>query len=162
MLPIRDSIPTVHRPWGVYSIILLNALVFLGQQSLSPREQILVVRALGLVPGYVMHGASPLADRLLPMFSYMFLHGGWMHFLMNMWALWIFADNIEDVMGTWRFLTFYVLCGLLAGAGHMLFNATSPVPVVGASGAIAGVMGAYLLLYPHGTVVAMLPIFFIP
>ena len=92
----------------------------------------------------------------------MYLHGGFFHFLANMWTMWIFADNIEDVMGPIRFLVFYTFCGLAALGVHMFFNPHSPVPVVGASGAIAGVMGAYFLLYPHSKVLTLIPIFIFP
>ena len=91
----------------------------------------------------------------------MFLHGGWMHLVANMWTLWIFGDNVEDVMGPLRFLLFYVLCGLCALLMHVATNPESTVPVVGASGAIAGVMGAYFFLYPHARVLILVPLFII-
>jgi membrane associated rhomboid family serine protease len=94
--------------------------------------------------------------------THMFIHGGWLHIIANMWTLWIFADNIEDVMGPVRFVLFYLACGLSATVVHILFNADSTIPVVGASGAIAGVMGAYLLLYPHAKVFTLIPVLFFP
>ena len=96
------------------------------------------------------------------MVTYMFLHGGWLHYLLNMWVLWIFSDNVEEALGSGRFVIFYVLCGVLAVAAHILFNWRSTVPVIGASGAIAGVMGAYFRLFPKARVVTLIPIFIFP
>lgn len=101
-----------------------------------------------------------LPELALPFFSSMFLHGGWLHVIGNMWYLWIFGDNVEDRMGHVRYLVFYLLCGIGAGLTHIFFNPTSGVPTVGASGAIAGVMGAYLMLYPLAKVVTLVPVFF--
>jgi len=92
----------------------------------------------------------------------MFLHGGWMHFISNMWSLWLFGDNVEDCMGHLRFLIFYLLCGLAAGFIHFMFNPTAQVPTIGASGAIAGVMGAYFVMFPTARVITLVPIFFLP
>lgn len=167
MFPIRDSIPRVHLPVATWTIIGVNALFFLYQLMLGPRAGVAFLHVYGVVPfrflnpewaalaGYPPGGTEAFL-------SHMFLHGGWMHFIVNMWTLWIFADNIEDVMGPVRFVLFYLLCGLAALAAHVMFNTGSTVPVVGASGAIAGVMGAYFLLYPHAQVLTLIPIFFIP
>jgi len=92
----------------------------------------------------------------------MFLHGGWIHIIGNMWTLWIFGDNVEDRMGPVRFLAFYFLCGLAAGVVHLYTNPDSTLPTVGASGAIAGVLGAYLLLFPHSRIIILVPLFFLP
>ncbi|TVM16009.1 rhomboid family intramembrane serine protease [Oceanidesulfovibrio indonesiensis] len=166
MFPIRDSIPRIHTPWGVYLIIALNAAVFLFELSLTHEQLFEFVHLYGVVPARYLHAEGTVWEQhpgtILSLFSYMFLHGGWMHFIVNMWTLWIFADNIEDVMGTVRFLIFYLLCGLAALGLHMVFNAQSMMPVLGASGAIAGVMGAYFLLYPHSKVLTLIPIIFIP
>jgi membrane associated rhomboid family serine protease len=101
-------------------------------------------------------------DSYWPFLTCMFLHGGWAHLIGNMWSLWIFGDNVEDVMGPWRFLAFYLLTGLLAGVTHYFLNLDSAVPTVGASGAIAGVLGAYFILYPRSQIVVLVPIFFFP
>lgn len=167
MLPIRDDIPNVHRPWGVYLLILLNTLVFMFELGLTPRDQALLFHIFGVVPAvYEPYGFFELLTRpalvMLPFFTHMFLHSGLLHFLLNMWVLWIFADNVEDVMGTWRFLVYYLLCGVGAAFIHTVFNAGSEIPVVGASGAIAGMMGAYFILYPYGRVITLIPIFIIP
>lgn len=162
MIPLKDSIPNIHRPVGVWLFILLNALVFLLEISLAKPYLNAFFYTFGMVPQQFLSGQQEPLAQFLPFLTYMFVHNGWLHILMNMWMLWIFADNVEDVMGTGRFVLFYLLCGFAALVGHIAFNAGSMVPVVGASGAIAGVMGAYLVLYPYGTVVTLIPIFFFP
>jgi membrane associated rhomboid family serine protease len=163
LIPVRDTIPNVHRPVGVYLLIALNTLVFLFESSLAPRDLMVFFQLFGVVPRVILTPDSiPLVAKVIPFFSYMFVHAGLGHFLMNMWVMWIFADNVEDVMGTKGFLVFYVCSGLAALVGHLIFNPNSMVPVVGASGAIAGVMGAYLILYPKGRVTALIPIIIIP
>lgn len=167
MIPIRDSIPRVHTPVAVWTILGLNALAFLFQQGLTPEALNYVVHVFGVVPARLTdpvwaEGADFPGGALFATVSHMFLHGNLMHFLANMWSLWIFADNIEDVMGPLGFLAFYLLCGIAALACHVAFNFDSRVPIIGASGALAGVMGAYFLLYPHSKVLTLIPIFFIP
>lgn len=163
MIPLRDSVPNVHRPYGVYLLIVLNGLVFLFQLALHKFQLAAFFHAFGVVPLRLLaETGDPVLVKSLPFLSYQFVHNGIMHFVLNMWSLWIFADNVEDVMGTGRFLFFYLLCGAAAAAGHIVFNAGSAVPVVGASGAIAGIMGAYLVLYPRGKVVTLIPIFIFP
>lgn len=167
MIPLRDSIPNVHRPVAVWLLLALNAAVFLFTLNFTPRGMSHLIHLFGVIPARYTHlslGAvtgSVLWD-LAPLVTYMFLHAGFLHFLINMWSLWIFADNVEDVMGPVRFLFFYLLCGLAALAVHVVFHPSSTVPVVGASGAVAGVMGAYFVLYPHGRVLALIPIFIFP
>ncbi|WP_022660744.1 rhomboid family intramembrane serine protease [Paucidesulfovibrio longus] len=164
MIPLYDNVPRVHPPYAVLGIIILNVLAFLYELSLPPQDQMLFFHLFGVVPArfsdpqWAMHAGYPDAT-LWPLFTYMFLHGGWLHLIMNMWMLWIFADNIEDVTGHWRFVGFYLCCGLVAVALHVLFNQDSPLPIVGASGAIAGTLGAYLVLYPHGRVATLVLIF---
>ncbi|NJB67348.1 membrane associated rhomboid family serine protease [Desulfobaculum xiamenense] len=167
MFPIRDNIPRVHRPYAVWALIVANSIVFLITVSMPDRDVALLFHTLGVVPARFSDPVSAASMGYPPFgayafVSYMFLHGSWMHFIVNMWTLWIFADNIEDVMGPLRFLMFYLLSGLAALGAHMAFNLASPVPVVGASGAIAGVMGAYFLLYPHARVITVIPIIIIP
>jgi membrane associated rhomboid family serine protease len=151
----------------VWSLIAANALVFLYMLSL-PQEAVRALMYLfGAVPARFTEPEWAASvgfpeGGIYSYFTYMFMHGGFFHFLINMWTMWIFADNIEDVMGPLRFLIFYVLCGLAALGTHMFVNPGSTVPVVGASGAIAGVMGAYFLLYPHSRVVTLIPIIIIP
>jgi membrane associated rhomboid family serine protease len=171
MIPLRDTIPSYRFPAVTVGLIAVNALVFLAELSLSARELDTVFSQWGIVPCTwtgACHSRRLLASGALgvaahpnyfTIISSLFLHGGWMHILGNMWSLWIFGDNVEDRMGRGGFLVFYLLSGLAAGALHIAFNARSPVPTVGASGAIAGVMGAYLLLFPQARVVTLVPIF---
>ncbi len=149
MIPLRDSQPSRSTPWITIAIIAVNVSVFLYQATLDPFSQNYFIMTYGMIP-----------DRLVPstLFSSMFLHGGWLHLIGNMWFLWIYGDNVEDVLGRSRYLTFYLLCGLVAALTHLLFNADSRVPTVGASGAIAGVMGGYLLKFPHSRIVTLVPI----
>ncbi|MFV0421865.1 rhomboid family intramembrane serine protease [Oleidesulfovibrio sp.] len=166
MFPIRDSIPRVHRPWAVWTILALNIAVFVFEQGMPDFTLLRFMHLYGVVP---MRFTSPewalfsgYPDSYFPFLSHMFIHSGWLHMIVNMWTLWIFADNIEDVMGPVGFALFYLLCGLSATCVHILFNADSSIPVVGASGAIAGVMGAYLLLYPHSKVLTLIPVLIFP
>ena len=167
MIPIRDSIPNVHKPVMVWTIIVINALLFLLTLHLNDYGLARLFHVFGVVPARFTHPGWALwagypEGGYYSFFTYMFLHSGWLHFLGNMLTLWIFADNIEDIMGPFKFLAFYFLCGLGALALHFVFSPDSAVPVVGASGAIAGVMGAYFLLYPHSKVVVIVPIIIIP
>ena len=167
MLPLKDNIPYRHTPYAVYTIIGINALVFLFQMGMSQEQMIRLFHVLGVVPARYFHAEWAAwmgypETFVLPFFTHMFLHSGFFHFLFNMWVMWIFADNVEDVMGPFRFVLFFLLCGLGALATHMFFNMDSKIPVVGASGAIAGVMGAYFILYPHARVVTLIPIFIFP
>jgi membrane associated rhomboid family serine protease len=166
MIPLRDSIPNVHRPYGVWLLLAANVLAFALELSLNEQGRAVLFHLLGVVPAryQAFFGGQAALDvgDLLPFVTYMFLHSGWLHIIMNMWVLWVFADNVEDVMGTFGFLAFYVICGLGAVALHMVLAPASRVPVVGASGAIGGVMGAYFVLYPYGRVVTLIPIFIIP
>ena len=151
MIPLRDVIPT--RTWPVVNValIVLNAVVFLHEQTLGPHALEAFVRTYGLIP------ADFQWDDLV---TSMFLHGGWAHFGGNMLYLWIFGDNVEDRMGHGRFAIFYLLCGAAAALAQTIANPESAIPMVGASGAIAGVMGAYFVLYPHSRILTLVPIFF--
>jgi membrane associated rhomboid family serine protease len=167
MIPLRDNIPSRHKPYAMWCLLAVNVLVFLFFLGLSPTQEFTLFHLYGVVPAryfnpeWAMWRGYP-DGLLLPFFSHMFLHSGWLHLIFNMWTLWIFGDNVEDVMGPVRFLIFYLLCGLGALGMHMVISPDSMVPVVGASGAIAGVMGAYFFLYPHAKVVTFLPILIIP
>lgn len=167
MIPLKDDIPRVHPPVTVIVIIAANLGLQLLVSGMPPEIREGLMRLLGVVPArYAFPDWAALsgfpAMGALPFFSYMFLHAGWWHVIMNMWMLWIFADNIEDVMGHLRFFVFYVLCGLAALALHMAFNLTESSPIIGASGAIAGVLGAYITLYPRGKVLTLIPIIIVP
>jgi membrane associated rhomboid family serine protease len=158
MIPLKDTVQTRGLPVVTWAIILLNGLVFLYELSLPPEQLEYLIAQLGLVPARL--GADP--DSYWTVLTCMFLHGGWMHFIGNMWVLFLFGDAVEDRMGPARYLVFYLLCGLAAGLTHYLTNPTSPVPTVGASGAIAGVMGAYFVLFPTARVITLIPVFFFP
>ena len=149
MIPLRDVIPSRTFPALVVTIIALNALAFFYELTLTDRQLALFVRAYGVVP---------IDFSLATVFTSMFLHGGWMHVLGNMLFLWIFGDNVEDRMGHGRFLVFYLLCGAIAAFAHVLSEPSSPIPTIGASGAVAGVMGAYFVLYPQSRILTLLPI----
>lgn len=160
MLPLRDTTRARSLPLMNWLLILANVLVFLFEASLSPRSLNAFSRAFGLVPARLL--AAPGLDEGLTMLTSMFLHGGWLHLISNMWVLYIFGDNVEDRLGHLRYLLFYLLAGLAAGLAHVLVNPASAVPTVGASGAISGVMAAYLLLFPHARVLTLIPGIFLP
>ncbi len=167
MIPLKDSIPNVFRPYMVWTIIGINILVFIYTLGLSPPGLAGFFHLFGVVPVRLVQPELAMSagypdPGYYTLITHMFIHGGYLHIILNCWMLWIFADNIEDVMGPFRFLLFYLFCGAGALMVHILFNLDSPVPVVGASGAIAGVMGAYFLLYPHSRVITLIPIFFFP
>jgi len=150
VFPFRDANPSNRVPIVMVGLILVNALAFFWELSLGSRLES-VIFELGVVPAQ--------GFRLFPYFSSMFLHGGWFHLISNMWWLWIFGDNVEDRLGHLRFLFFYVLSGLLAGVAHTAFNLHSALPAVGASGAVAGVLGAYLVIFPHARIQTLVPFF---
>ena len=152
MFPIRDTQPSHNRPVTVTLLIALNVLVFLYEFSLDPYSRNDFISVYGLIPGQRHF-------HLYAVVTSMFLHGGWMHIIGNMWFLWIFGDNVEDALGHFKYLVFYVLCGIAAGMTQVLFSAGSRLPMVGASGAIAGVMGAYLIKFPKSRIVTLVFVF---
>jgi len=162
MIPIRDAIRSRTFPVVNVAIIVLNVLAFLWQLTQGP----------GLKEALYLYGIVPLRysdpglsthftgfQQYLPFLTSMFLHGGFLHIIMNMWFLYIFGDNIEDRLGHIRYLVFYFFCGVAAGLIHLFTNWSSNIPTIGASGAISGVMGAYLLLYPRSRIMTLIPIF---
>jgi membrane associated rhomboid family serine protease len=149
MIPLRDSQPSHSVPLVTIVLIILNSMIFLYEVSLDDYSLNHFVALYGMVP-------RDLA--ISSMVTSMFLHGGWMHLIGNMWFLWVFGDNIEDLLGRARFLVFYLASGIAAALVHLMFNWDSAVPTVGASGAIAGVMGAYMIRYPHSRIVTLIPI----
>ena len=163
MLPLNDDNPTERTPVVTISFIVACSLVFLYQSSLAPAPGELFVYRYGAIPSLVFgHATLPPEVMVIPAFSTMltsmFLHGSWMHLIGNMLYLWVFGNNIEDIMGHAKFIVFYILCGILAALSHALTDPTSTVPMVGASGAISGVLGAYLLLFPHARVLLLAPV----
>lgn len=165
MIPIRDTVPSKNYPVVNTALIGINVLVFLVQLAQGPNLNKFVY-IYGLVPArYSVHSIAAYFSpgmQIFSLLSFMFLHGGWLHLIGNMWSLWIFGDNVEDRLGPARYLLFYLLCGFLSGLFHLAFNLGSNVPTIGASGAIAGVMGAYIILYPHSKILTLIPIIIIP
>jgi membrane associated rhomboid family serine protease len=167
MFPIRDSIPNERTPVVVYGVIALNGLIYLFQISLGPNAAVAFVYHYGFVPydyfepsGALRPGAG-LFD-LLPFLTATFLHGGLLHILLNMWTLFIFGSTLEGRMGSLQFLIFYLCCAVLSIYAHGYFNPRSAAPVIGASGAIAGVIGAYALCFPAARITLLVPIVIIP
>lgn len=165
MIPIRDTNPSRTVPVVNYALIGLNVFVFLTE-LFQGSDMARFVYYYGLVPARYFDAEIAsyfsFGQQIFSFFSFMFLHGGFLHILGNMWFLYIFGDNIEDHLGPFRYLAFYLLCGISSGVTHMVLNIHSNVPVVGASGAIAGVMGAYLILFPRSKVLTLVPILIIP
>jgi membrane associated rhomboid family serine protease len=159
MFPIRDTIRSRSFPIANYSIIAVNVLVFLFQASLNDRGFSLFLHWFGLTPAQFSL-FMPL--QWVTIFSSMFMHGGWFHLISNMWTLYIFGDNVEDRMGTMRYVVFYLLSGSVAAITHVILSPELNVPTVGASGAVAGVLGAYFLLFPSARVTTFIPVFFLP
>jgi membrane associated rhomboid family serine protease len=177
MFPIRDENPTLHTPVATIALIAANVVCWVLVQGMGSEPGLSrSVCELGLIPGEFLqrlpvgfqvplgHGlacvVTPGRSWLAPLTS-MFMHGSWFHLLGNMWFLWVFGNNVEDIMGRGRFLAFYVLCGLAAVSAQMAANPESPVPMVGASGAIGGVMGAYVLQFPRARIRTFMLIFFL-
>lgn len=163
MIPIRDRNPSGTFPGVTLALIAINVVVFIYEVQLGPALTSFL-KHYALIPAEatssLSYGAVSLSDTVTPFFTSMFLHGGWLHLITNMWFLWIFGDNVEDTLGPVRYLVFYVLCGLAAAVTHVAFQPQSALPVLGASGAIAGVLGAYAVLFPGARVVTLVPVFF--
>ncbi|HEY5263777.1 MAG TPA: rhomboid family intramembrane serine protease [Steroidobacteraceae bacterium] len=167
MIPLKDDTPSTGKPFVTIALIVACGIVFLWQRSLDPADARRAVAALGAIPAVLLTDARLPADlQWLPRFASpitsMFLHGGWMHLLGNMLFLWIYGDNVEDALGHARYLAFYLLCGVAAIFAQALSDPGSAYPIIGASGAISGVLGAYLLLFPRSKVLTLvlLPFFF--
>jgi membrane associated rhomboid family serine protease len=152
MIPLRDVIPSRTTPYITVTIILLNALAWFYEISMPERALARFLYVYGVVPAVF----SPAT-----LITSMFLHGSWSHVIGNMWYLWIFGDNVEDRVGHGRFIIFYLLCGMAAAMGQIVMDPNSTLPTIGASGAIAGVMGAYFVLYPHSRVLTLIPWIFL-
>jgi membrane associated rhomboid family serine protease len=165
MIPLRDTIPS--RRWPVMNILLILAslLIFFYQiklLQLDPDLYRALIDQYGLIPVRFLKRQALDTATLLPFLSYIFLHGSWLHVIGNLWALWLFGDNVEDRMGSFRYLAFYLTCGIVAGLVHVWSDPLSKMVTIGGSGAIAGVMGAYFVMYPTARIVTLIPIFFIP
>ena len=162
MIPFRDDVPARRYPVMTVLIILVNVVVFAYELAVPDRHLEQMILDYGVIPARLMAADGDS----LPAFSQslltsMFLHGSLFHLLSNMWFLWIFGDNVEDRMGATRFLFFYLLCGVLAGGAHIVFNIDSSLPTIGASGAVAGVLGAYMVSYPYARILTLIPLLII-
>ena len=165
MIPIRDTNQSKNYPVVTVLLITVNVLFYLVEIAQGPLQDQFVyiyglVPARYSVPEIASHFTS--WQQVIAFFSFMFLHGGFLHLLGNMWSLYIFGDNVEDRLGPLRYLIFYLLCGWVSGLAHLVTNLYSDIPTIGASGAIAGVMGAYLVLFPSSRILTLIPIIFIP
>ena len=166
MLPIRDTVRSTSFPIINWLFIGLNAVTFLFEISISPVELNRLIMTFGFIPGR-FDLTSPLGllrnpIPLLTFITHMFMHGGWFHFLSNMWILYIFGDNVEDRMGSRRYFAFYLLSGFVAALIQAFAAPISQIPAIGASGAIAGVLGAYWIIFPKARVITLIPLFFVP
>jgi len=164
MIPLRDINPNERPPLMTGALILLNLIVFGIQITVPESGQAAFFQAFGLVPARFTipdwAAKTGLGVSSLPFLTSMFLHGGWLHLIGNMWSLWLFGDNVEDKLGHGRFLLFYVLSGLAAGGAQFAVDPHSALPVIGASGAIAGVMGAYMILFPKARILSIVTLGF--
>jgi membrane associated rhomboid family serine protease len=164
MIPLRDTIPSRTFPYMTILLIIFNGLVFLFEMSLGENLEDFI-SVFGVIPTNYFQLASEgglgVITRFFPFVTSIFLHGGWFHVIWNIWFLWIFGDNVEDFFGHTKFLFFFIVYGVLAGFAHVYMNPESTLPTVGASGAIAGVMGAYIFLYPRARILTLIPIFLI-
>ena len=160
MLPLKDNIPAKNFPYVNIGLILINSVFFIYQMSYGHEIDQLIF-SLGFIPArfFAQQGENFLSPTgLLPVFSSMFLHANLIHLISNMWMLWIFGDNVEDCMGHGRYFLFFILCGIASVFAQAISNPQSALPMVGASGAISGVLGAYLLTYPHARILTLVPI----
>ena len=167
MIPFRTSAPAAMMPAVTVGLMLANLAVFLYQYGLDPHQEMLFTYRFALVPAIYGHPEHALQVGLdptnyWPLITNTFMHGGWVHLIFNMWTLWLFGSALEGRLPTWRFLAFYLLCGTLGSLGHLLSNLDSTVPALGASGAIAGVLGGYTRLYPRAKVTLVFPIVIVP
>jgi membrane associated rhomboid family serine protease len=165
MIPLKDDNPTSTFPFINIALILANVLVFLYQVTLPPHAAKAFLMANATVPMRIpeyLEGYLGFKLAFYPVFTSMFLHGGWMHLLGNMLFLYVFGDNVEDYFGHIPYLVFYLFCGIASGLTHVAFNLHSSLPAIGASGAISGVMGAYAVLFPRARVLMLFFVFLIP
>jgi len=165
MFPLRIAVPSRYPPLVTWVLIAVNCAVFLMEISLTPEERDWFLATFALIPAryfYADRGVALSLTSYLPFLSNMFLHGGWLHLILNMWALWLFGPIVEDRLGSIRYLLFYLLVGFLASLTHALMNPTSILPALGASGAITGIIGGSIRLFPFARVVVLVPILLLP
>jgi membrane associated rhomboid family serine protease len=150
MIPLRALIRMRSFPAVTLALIVVNALCFLFELTLTSYGQHVVIERYALIPNHL---------HLSALVTSMFLHGGWMHIIGNMWFLWVFGSRVEDVLGSFKYLFYYLFCGVIAAMVHLATNLGSPIPTIGASGAIAGIMGGFLLLYPRARIFTLIFVF---
>ena len=164
MIPLKNLRPRTHFPAVTLALIVINFIVFFYQLTLDPRALQSFIMTYSMIPARAQlalaHSQYTLAQGFLPLFTSMFLHGGWLHIIGNMWFLWLFGPNVEDRLGHLPYLGFYLVCGLGAGIAQMLFSLGSTIPGLGASGAIAGVLGAYVVFFPSSRILTLVTLFF--
>ncbi len=163
MIPLRDSTRSRRFPYVNVALIALNIIIFFKELTLSHQELNQVFYVFGVVPAKVnalLNAGAPLIPLVFPFISAMFLHGSWVHIIGNMLYLWIFGDNVEDRLGHFNYLIFYLIAGIAGSVAHIITSPGSQVPIIGASGAIAGVLGAYFLTFPRARILTLVPLFF--
>jgi len=162
MFPIQDIAPRQRVPIVTYLLIGINTGVFFLEISLPDHILNFLIYQFGIVPAKYTHPGLSCGIDYLSFITCMFLHGSWIHLFGNMWTLWIFGDNVEDQMGSIRFFIFYLLCGISASLFHIYMHPNSVIPIIGASGAISGVLGAYYILFPFSRIIVLMPVLFLP
>jgi membrane associated rhomboid family serine protease len=164
MIPLKNLRPRTHFPTATVALIVINFVVFFYQLTLDPRALQSFIMTYSMVPARAQlalaHSQYTLAQGFFPLFTSMFLHAGWLHIIGNMWFLWLFGPNVEDRLGHLPYLGFYLVCGLGAGIAQTLFSLGSTIPGLGASGAIAGVLGAYVVFFPSSRILTLVTLFF--
>lgn len=164
MIPLKNLRPRIHFPAVTLALIVINFIVFFYQLTLDPRALQSFIMTYSMIPARAQlalaHSHYTLTQGFLPLFTSMFLHGGWLHIIGNMWFLWLFGPNVEDRLGHLPYLGFYLVCGLGAGIAQTLFSLGSTIPGLGASGAIAGVLGAYVVFFPSSRILTLVTLFF--
>lgn len=166
MIPLKDDLQPQRLPWVTWTLLAINILAFAHQLGLSQRGVMQLYHLYGMVPARLMHPdwawyAGFPAGAFITLITHMFVHGGWLHIIGNSWALWLFGDDVEDRLGHAKFAALYFGSGIFAGMAHLLLFPNSTVPVVGASGAVAGLMGAFLFLFPAAKIYVLVPILFL-
>jgi len=159
MIPLKNDIPRTTFPLIVLILILINVLIFFHEISLGKSLEVFI-KDYGAIPVKFLSNRGDLFSRISPLITSLFLHGSWLHLFGNMWFLWIFGSSIEDRIGHVRFIMFYLGCAVASGLAHIYVNPASAIPTIGASGAISGILGAYLILYPFARILTAVPIFF--
>src|SRR5579872_2258895 len=164
MIPLKNLRPRTHFPTVTLALIVINFIVFFYQLTLDPRALQSFIMTYSMVPARAQlalaHSQYTLAQGFFPLFTSMFLHAGWLHIIGNMWFLWLFGPNVEDRLGHFPYLGFYLACGLGAGIAQTVFSLGSTIPGLGASGAIAGVLGAYVVFFPSSRILTLVTLFF--